>query len=93
VTLPGRGEAIGGLHPVTRTLRRMETIFRQAGFEVHTGPEVEDEFHNFEALNIPEHHPRGRCTTPSISATGGCCAPTPRRCRSARCAARARRSA
>ena len=57
VTLPGRGEAMGGLHPVTRTMRRMETIFRQAGFEVHTGPEVEDEFHNFEALNIPEHHP------------------------------------
>jgi phenylalanyl-tRNA synthetase alpha chain len=56
VTLPGRGERTGGLHPVTRTLRRMETIFRQAGFEVHTGPEVEDEFHNFEALNIPEHH-------------------------------------
>jgi len=57
VTLPGRGEGMGGLHPVTRTMRRMETIFRQAGFEVHTGPEVEDEFHNFEALNIPEHHP------------------------------------
>jgi phenylalanyl-tRNA synthetase alpha chain len=57
VTLPGRGEELGGLHPITRTLRRMETIFRQAGFEVHTGPEVEDEFHNFEALNIPEHHP------------------------------------
>ena len=57
VTLPGRGETVGGLHPVTRTLRRMETIFRQAGFDAHTGPEVEDEFHNFEALNIPEHHP------------------------------------
>jgi phenylalanyl-tRNA synthetase alpha chain len=57
VTLPGRGETMGGLHPVTRTMRRMETIFRQAGFEVHTGPEVEDEFHNFEALNIPAHHP------------------------------------
>jgi phenylalanyl-tRNA synthetase alpha chain len=57
VTLPGRGEGIGGLHPITRTLRRMETIFRHAGFEVHTGPEVEDEFHNFEALNIPAHHP------------------------------------
>jgi len=57
VTLPGRGESAGGLHPVTRTLRRMERIFRQAGFEVHTGPEVEDEFHNFEALNIPAHHP------------------------------------
>nr|WP_206211926.1 phenylalanine--tRNA ligase subunit alpha [Wenzhouxiangella sp. XN24] len=57
VTLPGRGETLGGLHPVTRTMRRMETIFRQAGFQVRTGPEVEDEFHNFEALNIPEHHP------------------------------------
>jgi phenylalanyl-tRNA synthetase alpha chain len=57
VTLPGRGEQTGGLHPITRTLRRMEAIFLQAGFEVHTGPEVEDEFHNFEALNIPEHHP------------------------------------
>jgi phenylalanyl-tRNA synthetase alpha chain len=57
VTLPGRGEQSGGLHPVTRTLRRMEAIFLQAGFEVHTGPEVEDEFHNFEALNIPSHRP------------------------------------
>ena len=57
VSLPGRGETLGGLHPITRTMRRMEAIFRQAGFEVHTGPEVEDEFHNFEALNIPEHHP------------------------------------
>jgi phenylalanyl-tRNA synthetase alpha chain len=57
VTLPGRGEATGGLHPITRTMRRMESIFRQAGFLVHTGPEVEDEFHNFEALNIPQHHP------------------------------------
>jgi phenylalanyl-tRNA synthetase alpha chain len=57
VTLPGRGEHTGGLHPISRTMRRMETIFRQSGFEVHTGPEVEDEFHNFEALNIPEHHP------------------------------------
>jgi phenylalanyl-tRNA synthetase alpha chain len=57
VTLPGRGETVGGLHPVTRTMRRMENIFCLAGFEVHTGPEVEDEFHNFEALNIPAHHP------------------------------------
>ncbi|MEJ2516174.1 MAG: phenylalanine--tRNA ligase subunit alpha [Gammaproteobacteria bacterium] len=57
VTLPGRGEETGGLHPVSRTMRRMESIFRHAGFDVHTGPEVEDEFHNFEALNIPEHHP------------------------------------
>ena len=57
VSLPGRGHAYGSLHPVTRTLRRMQRIFTHAGFEVHTGPEVEDEFHNFTALNIPENHP------------------------------------
>lgn len=57
VTLPGRGEAPGGLHPVTRTMARIEAIFRRAGFTVETGPEIEDEFHNFEALNIPEQHP------------------------------------
>ncbi len=57
VTLPGRGELSGGLHPVTRTMDRIEAIFGRGGFEVHAGPEVEDEFHNFEALNIPEHHP------------------------------------
>jgi phenylalanyl-tRNA synthetase alpha chain len=57
VTLPGRGQAPGGMHPVTRTRLRIEQIFRQAGFEVATGPEVEDDFHNFEALNIPAEHP------------------------------------
>ncbi len=57
VTLPGRGERAGQLHPVTRTLRRMVAIFEHAGFDVHTGPEVEDEFYNFTALNIPEGHP------------------------------------
>ncbi len=57
VTLPGRGQLSGGLHPVTRTLRRMTRILGRAGFEVQTGPEVEDEFHNFTALNIPEDHP------------------------------------
>ena len=57
VTLPGRGEAPGRLHPVTRTLRRMVAILAHAGFDVHTGPEVEDDFHNFTALNIPEDHP------------------------------------
>jgi phenylalanyl-tRNA synthetase alpha chain len=57
VTLPGRGEAQGGLHPVTRTRLRIEEIFRQAGFAVAEGPEVEDDFHNFEALNIPADHP------------------------------------
>jgi phenylalanyl-tRNA synthetase alpha chain len=57
VTLPGRGAAHGNLHPVTRTLRRMTRILERAGFDVHRGPEVEDEFHNFTALNIPENHP------------------------------------
>jgi len=47
----------GGLHPVTRTLRRIETLFASAGFSVAEGPEIEDDYHNFEALNIPSHHP------------------------------------
>jgi phenylalanyl-tRNA synthetase alpha chain len=57
VTLPGRGEAGGGIHPITRLRLRIEELFQQAGYEVATGPEVEDEFHNFEALNIPANHP------------------------------------
>jgi phenylalanyl-tRNA synthetase alpha chain len=57
VTLPGRGQRPGGLHPVTLTLQRIEKIFRAAGFAVHEGPEVEDDFHNFTALNIPADHP------------------------------------
>jgi len=57
VTLPGRGEARGGLHPITRTRLRIEALFRRAGFDVAEGPEVEDDFHNFEALNIPPNHP------------------------------------
>lgn len=57
VTLPGRGQTSGGLHPVTRTLERIEAIFAQAGFEVAEGPEIEDDYHNFEALNIPPQHP------------------------------------
>jgi phenylalanyl-tRNA synthetase alpha chain len=57
VTLPGRGEASGGLHPITATRLRIEEIFRRAGYEVAEGPEIEDEFYNFEALNIPENHP------------------------------------
>ncbi|MGB8694253.1 MAG: phenylalanine--tRNA ligase subunit alpha [Steroidobacteraceae bacterium] len=57
VTLPGRGEVRGGLHPLTRIRLRIEELFRNAGYEITTGPEVEDEFHNFEALNIPANHP------------------------------------
>src|ERR1700689_820243 len=57
VTLPGRGQEAGSVHPVTRTRLRIERIFAQAGFQVASGPEVEDDFHNFEALNIPQNHP------------------------------------
>ncbi len=57
VSLPGRGEQTGGLHPVTRTLQRIEQYFQSIGFQVAEGPEIEDSTHNFTALNIPEHHP------------------------------------
>ncbi|XOV77896.1 MAG: phenylalanine--tRNA ligase subunit alpha [Aestuariibacter sp.] len=57
VTLPGRTENLGGLHPVSRTIKRIEQFFGELGFEVKQGPEVEDSFHNFDALNIPAHHP------------------------------------
>ncbi|KUJ84474.1 phenylalanine--tRNA ligase subunit alpha [Microbulbifer flavimaris] len=57
VTLPGRGEEQGSAHPVTRTLRRIEKLFVRLGFSVEEGPEIEDDYHNFEALNIPAHHP------------------------------------
>jgi phenylalanyl-tRNA synthetase alpha chain len=57
VTLPGRGEAQGGLHPITAARLRIEQIFRRAGFEVAEGPEIEDDFYNFEALNMPANHP------------------------------------
>lgn len=57
VTLPGRSSEVGGLHPVTRTLQRIERYFRNIGFDVAEGPEIEDSHHNFTALNIPETHP------------------------------------
>jgi phenylalanyl-tRNA synthetase alpha chain len=57
VSLPGRGEKTGGLHPVTRTLQRIDRYFQQIGFSVAEGPEIENSHHNFTALNIPEHHP------------------------------------
>jgi len=57
VTAPGRCEEPGGLHPVTKARLRIETLFRRAGFQVASGPEIEDDFHNFEALNIPPNHP------------------------------------
>jgi len=57
VTLPGRGSGVGGLHPVTRTLQRVEQLFHSLGFAVTSGPEIERDFYNFTALNIPENHP------------------------------------
>ncbi len=57
VTLPGRGQSSGGLHPVTRTIERVSSLFRAMGFDVVEGPEIEDDYYNFEALNIPAHHP------------------------------------
>jgi phenylalanyl-tRNA synthetase alpha chain len=57
VTLPGRGVGIGGVHPITRTLERIETLFHSMGFEVADGPEIETDYHNFTALNQPENHP------------------------------------
>jgi phenylalanyl-tRNA synthetase alpha chain len=57
VTLPGRGQQRGGLHPVTHTLQRMTDIFSRLGYDIATGPEVEDDYYNFESLNFPPHHP------------------------------------
>ena len=57
ITLPGVGQSVGTLHPVTRTFLRIEKFFKEAGFSVEQGPEIEDDYHNFEALNIPDHHP------------------------------------
>lgn len=57
VTLPGRRESSGGLHPITQTLRRIEQCFANIGYDIAEGPEIEDDYHNFEALNIPAHHP------------------------------------
>ena len=57
ITLPGRGQQLGGLHPVTRTIERITAFFENIGFDTVEGPEIEDDYHNFGALNIPEHHP------------------------------------
>ena len=57
VTLPGRDGERGGVHPVSRTLERITEIFGRLGYELADGPEIEDDWHNFEALNFPPHHP------------------------------------
>ncbi|MGO2392396.1 MAG: phenylalanine--tRNA ligase subunit alpha [Halomonas sp.] len=70
VTLPGRNQSQGGLHPVTQTLERIEGLFTRIGYDVAIGPEIEDDYHNFEALNIPAHHPaRGMADTFYFDAT------------------------
>ena len=57
ITLPGRNVSNGGIHPITRTLDRIESFFDGIGFSIETGPEIEDDYYNFEALNMPSHHP------------------------------------
>ena len=104
LTLPVEAGAQGSVHPVSQVMDELAEIFADLGFAVATGPEIEDDWHNFTALNIPESHPAramhdtfyfdadGRWT--ATAARDACCAPTPRRCRSARCmSAGSRRSA
>ncbi len=92
VSLPGRRIENGGLHPVTRTIDRIESFFGELGFTVATGPEIEDDYHNFDALNIPGHHPaRADHDTFWFDATR-CCALRPPACRSAPWKTSSRRS-
>ena len=71
VTLPGRGELGGGIHPVTRVIERIEHFFSGVGYDVVEGPEIEDDYHNFEALNIPPQHPaRAMHDTYDLQPTG-----------------------
>ena len=93
VTLPGRGVDPGGLHPITRTIERIEGFFRSAGFEVKEGPEIEDDYHNFEALIFPLTIRREPCMTPSMWMIAMCCAPTPPGCKCAPWKIRRRRCA
>jgi phenylalanyl-tRNA synthetase alpha chain len=92
VTLPGAGPRAGHLHPLTHLTRDMVGFFTSMGFSIEEGPEVETDYHNFEALNIPPEHPArdeqdtfyvegGQSRTPSTSRGATCCGPTPRTCR------------
>ncbi len=83
VSLPGRRIENGGLHPVTRTIDRIESFFGELGFTVATGPEIEDDYHNFDALNIPVTIRRALTTTLSGSMPLACCVRRPPACRSA----------
>jgi phenylalanyl-tRNA synthetase alpha subunit len=103
VSLPARPAEIGRIHPISQTVDEMVAIFGEMGFSVAVGPHIEDDFHNFTALNIPPEHPARQehdtfYTTPSTcprarTASARCCALTPRRCRSAPCRRAPRRSA
>ncbi len=89
VTLPGRNAARGSLHPLTRALDRIIAIFARLGYEVADGPEIEDDWHNFGALNFPPDHPARTMhdtfwIKPDRAVTAACCARIPRRCRFAR---------
>ncbi len=81
ISLPGRREEVGGLHPVTRTMERIEAFFTRIGYDVETGPEIEDDYHNFEALNIPGHHPARAMHDTFILIQVPCYVLTPRRCK------------
>lgn len=93
VSLPGRRIENGGLHPVTRTIDRIENFFGELGFTVATGPEIEDDYHNFDALNIPGHHPHVPITIPSGLMRRVCCVPKPPACKFALWKTSSRRSA
>ncbi len=97
VTLPARDRRAGTIHPVSQVTEEVTAIFADMGFAVAEGPQVESDWFNFDALNIPPEHPQGRNTTPSscigrmaTTARRMCCAPIPRRCRSGRCRRMAR---
>jgi phenylalanyl-tRNA synthetase alpha chain len=81
VSLPGRPCFSGALHPITQTTREICGIFNRLGFETVEGPQVETDYYNFEALNIPKNHPARKCRTRSTSLKMWCCAPTPPRSR------------
>lgn len=83
VSLPGRRIENGGLHPVTRTIDRIESFFGELGFTVATGPEIEDDYHNFDALNILVTTRRALTTTLSGLTLPACCVPRPLAYRSA----------
>ena len=95
VTLPGGRAPPGARHPVTMLADRLSDVFVAMGYEVAEGPEVEAEWYNFDALNIPPDHPAremqdtlfiaGRRTGRRGAGRAWCCAPTPRRCRSGPC--------